>query len=114
MSVLNRYRPDVTVTLIGFSIFAPMSAKGIIYILSFDLFSSYHFHFNYNQSYNLIKTDAIVFLNILFSSSQEFSLRVLLSFYLIICQFQPRVACKIVAYKKSMHLIKTSFSKYFL
>ena len=33
-----------------------------------------------------------------------FSLRVLLSFCLILSQFQPDVAHKIVAYKKSVHM----------
>ena len=46
-----------------------------------------------------IKTDAVVFLYILFSSKQKFSLKVLLSFCLIFCQFQPGVT-KSVAYKE--------------
>ena len=33
---------------------------------------------------------------------QKFNLRVLLSFCLFFCQFQPGVAYKIVAYKKSI------------
>ena len=58
--LLNTCRTDITVTLIGFSIFAPMSSKGFVYILSIWSIFHYHFHFYYNQSYGLIKKDAIV------------------------------------------------------
>ena len=46
-------------------------------------------------------------------NQQKFSLRVLLSFCLIVCQFQPGVACKSVAYKKSVQSVQSSskFSK---
>ena len=86
-----------------------MSAEGFIYALCITFHD--HLHFHYNQSFNLIKTNATVFLHILFSSSQKSSLEVLLSFCLIFCQFQPHVAYESVAYQGSMHLLKSSFSK---
>ena len=45
----------------------------------------------------------IIFLQILFSSSQKFSVRVLLKFCLIFCHFQLGVPYKSVAYKKSVY-----------
>ena len=93
------YRYHFTLTPLGFSIFVLMSTSGSIYVFSMWSIFHYHFHFYYNQSYNLIKTDA-VFLHVSFFSSQKFSLRVLLSFFLIFCQFQSGVA-----YKKAYLLI---------
>ena len=46
-----------------------------------------------------------MFLPILFFSSEKFSLRVLFSFCLIFCQFQPCAAYKSLAYKKLVKLV---------
>ena len=45
------------------------------------------------------------FLELLFSSSQTFRLRVLLSFCLMFCQFQPGNACKSLVCKKKACII---------
>ena len=46
-----------------------------------------------------LKQTRLIFLHILFFSSQKFSLRVLLSSCLIFCHFQPYVVYKSLAYK---------------
>ena len=46
--------------------------------------------------HNLITTDMIIFLHILFSSSQKFSVIVLLKFCLIFCHFQLGVPYKVL------------------
>ena len=46
-----------------------------------------------------LKQTQLIFLHILFFSSQKFSLRVLLSSCLIFCHFQPDVVYKSLAYK---------------
>ena len=51
-----------------------------------------------------LKRTRMFFLLILFSSSQNFSLRELLSIWLIFCQFKSAVAYKSVDYKKRVVL----------
>ena len=46
--------------------------------------------------------------------NQNFSLRVLLSFCLFFCQFQPGVAYKSVAYKKSIYTLGSSVTLYLI
>ena len=87
-----------------------MSTSAIYFSLSFS--------FHYNQSYNLIKTDTIVFYPFYFLSVK--SLRVLLlSFCLIFCQFQQGVpykkACTFMNRIKKFELNESiEFARYFL
>ena len=65
-----------------------------------DLFFTILFIFIIIDHTISLKQARLFFSDILFSSSQRFRLKVLLSFCLILSQFQPGVAYKSVAYKK--------------
>ena len=67
---------------------------------SCDLFFHY-FHFHYNNHKTSLTQKNLFFGHV----CQKFSLRVLLKFCLRFYQFQPGVAYKSVAYKKSVYLI---------
>ena len=78
------------------SIILFMSTSWSIYLC--DLLCHYHFHFHYITIKHII---SLIQNNFCFGHvCQKFSLRVLLSFCLIFCQFQPGVAYESIAYKK--------------
>ena len=60
------------------------------------------FFVHFLEYFLLFLEDKVDKKNLIIFKSQKFSLRVLLSFRLIFCQFQPGVAYKSVAYKKSV------------
>ena len=65
-----------------------------------DLLCHCHFYFHYITIKHII---SLIQNNFCFGHTcQKFSLRVLLSFCLIFCQFQPGVAYKSIAYKKGV------------
>ena len=83
-----------------FSEFVSMSWSGSIYILWMWSIFLHHFYFHYVWSYNLINTETIFFVNFI-SSSQKFSISVLLSFCLIFLSISACAAYKSVAYKNA-------------
>ena len=97
--LLITHRYHLTGARFEFSRFVSMSTWGSIYVLYTWSIFHYHFHFHYNLSHDLIKTDAIVFLHILFSSSQKFSLR-LLNFWLFFVNFSLLLLMKVFLIKK--------------
>ena len=112
--MLNTYNHHFTKTHFIFSLFGFMSWSRSIYAVS--LWPNFHFqpHFQCHYSYNVIKTDTLVFVqNISYyfwvitwiKKVNNFQIvnvqpQGVVSFCLIFCKLQPGVAYKIVAYKK--------------
>ena len=92
-----------------FSIFVSACILAYIYLIYLIYFAFINFVFlSINHIMSLIQTNLFVG-----HISQKFSLRVLLSFCLIFCRFQPRVAYKSVAYKKVCNQTSFLYRNYF-
>ena len=85
-------------------IFVAMCMAGYIYLLSIWSIFHYHFHFRYDESYNLIKTRAIVLLHILLSSFKSSASVCCLTSVLNFWPILAWCCLKSIAYKESMYL----------
>ena len=103
--MLNKYRPHFIVNLFGFSIFMSMSGYYLclIDVIYFSVSFSFPLLINHIISLKCYFERFISFQSWFYFRfvSFQFSVRVLLSFCLIFCQFQPGVTYKSVAYKKA-------------